>query len=249
MVTFRQADTSKAQQNDECSLGLDVGSTTTKGVLIKNIDSTIIASEYLYTHGNPVKAAKEVYQSLLNQVNVPIKITGLGVTGSGRHITALHSGTKSIINEISAHAKAAVYFDEEVDTIFEIGGQDAKYTYINNRVPADYAMNEACSAGTGSFIQEAAWESLKVSLYDIESAAFSSLKPLNFRDQCSALIGSDIKSALQENYSQEDILAGLVYSICFNYINRVKGKRPVGKRFLCKVVYVTIKLSRWLWLP
>lgn len=230
MVNFRKAEMAQPEENDECILGLDIGSTTTKGVLIRTIDNSIIASEYIYTHGNPVKASVEVYQSLLNQINVAIRIIGLGVTGSGRHITALHSGTKSIINEITAHAKAAVYFDPGVDTIFEIGGQDAKYTYINNGVPADYAMNEACSAGTGSFIQEAAWESLKVSLYDIETAAFNSVKPLNFRDQCAALIGSDIKSALQENYSQEDILAGLVYSICFNYINRVKGKRPVGNK-------------------
>jgi predicted CoA-substrate-specific enzyme activase len=216
----------------ECILGLDIGSTTTKGVLMNVDDNQVIASEYIYTHGNPVNASKQVYQSLAAQVPYPIKITGLGVTGSGRHITALHTGSRSIINEISAHARASVFFDPEVDTIFEIGGQDAKYTYINNGVPADYAMNEACSAGTGSFIEEAAWESLKVSLYDVEAAAFRSEKPLNFRDQCAALIGSDIKSALQENNTHEDVLAGLVYSICLNYINRVVGKRPIGKKII-----------------
>ncbi len=123
-----------------------------------------------------------------------------------------------------------MFFDPDVDTIFEIGGQDAKYTYINNKVPADYAMNEACSAGTGSFIEEAAFESLKIKLEEIEAGAMQRTNPLNFRDQCAALIGSDIKSALQENFAREDILAGLVYSICMNYVNRVKGKRPVGKK-------------------
>ncbi|MGE5382317.1 MAG: acyl-CoA dehydratase activase [Omnitrophica WOR_2 bacterium] len=229
-VTFYSDKELSTSTGNECILGLDVGSTTTKAVIIRNDDCKIIASEYLYTHGNPVKASKLVYESLVRQINGPIDIIGLGVTGSGRHITALHSGTKAIINEISAHAKASVFFDPEVDTIFEIGGQDAKYTYVKNRVPIDYAMNEACSAGTGSFIEEAAWESLKVSLYDVEAAAFRSSAPLNFRDQCAALIGSDIKSALQENYSHDDILAGIVYSICLNYINRVKGKRPIGKK-------------------
>lgn len=230
MVTFKSTGLMQPEKDEEYILGLDVGSTTTKGVIISNRTHAIIAHEYLYTHGNPVKAANDVFISLYKQITVPIKIIGLGVTGSGRHITALYTGTRSVINEITAHARAAVHFDPEVDTIFEIGGQDAKYTLIHNGVPADYAMNEACSAGTGSFIQEAAWESLKISLYDIESEALRSEKPLDFRDQCAALIGSDIKSALQENHSKQDILGGLVYSICLNYVNRVKGKRAVGKK-------------------
>ncbi len=72
-----------------------------------------------------------------------------------------------MINEIIAHAAAAVHFDPEVDTIFEIGGQDAKYTYITNSVPSDYAMNEACSAGTGSFLEESAKESLGLKVTEI----------------------------------------------------------------------------------
>lgn len=230
MVTFRSENEILAKDGEECILGLDVGSTTTKGVLIRTTDNKIIASSYLFTNGNPVKASVQVYESIKKQICSSVKIIGLGATGSGRHVAALHSGSHSVINEISAHAKASVYFDPEVDTIFEIGGQDAKYTYINNKVPADYAMNEACSAGTGSFIQEAAWESLKIDLKDIEPIALKAEQPLNFRDQCAALIGSDIKSASQENFAQQDIVAGLVYSVCLNYINRVKGRRPIGRK-------------------
>lgn len=218
------------QGGGECILGLDVGSTTTKGVLLRCSDNKILASAYLYTHGNPVGAARKVYHALEGQLSAEVQITGLGVTGSGRHISALHAGTTAIINEISAHACAAVFFDAGVDTLFEIGGQDAKYTLIHQRVPVDYAMNEACSAGTGSFIQEAALESLDVKLEEIETGAMAAESPLNFRDQCAALIGADIKMALQENFSRQDVLAGLVYSICMNYINRVKGNRPVGNK-------------------
>jgi predicted CoA-substrate-specific enzyme activase len=229
-VQFREQPAFTTHSGGECILGIDVGSTTTKAVIIRIADCRIIASEYIYTLGNPINASKLVYESLRNQVKDDIRIIGLGVTGSGRHLTAIHAGTRGIINEISAHARASVFFDPDVDTIFEIGGQDAKYTYITNKVPSDYALNEACSAGTGSFIEEAAFESLKIKLSEIEAGAMQSANPLNFRDQCAALIGSDIKSALQENYSKEDILAGLVYSICMNYINRVKGKRPVGNK-------------------
>ncbi|MEJ2617666.1 MAG: acyl-CoA dehydratase activase-related protein, partial [Ignavibacteriaceae bacterium] len=164
------------------------------------------------------------------QIPEKINIIGVGTTGSGRQIAGLHALTEGIVNEIVAHAAAAVYFDPEVDTIFEIGGQDAKYTYIVNKVPADYAMNEACSAGTGSFIEESAHESLGIKVTDIEPIAMNGDMPPNFSDQCSAFISSDIKTAQQENISKENIVAGLVYSICMNYVNRVKGNRPIGKK-------------------
>ena len=96
-------------------------------------------------------ASRQCYSSILKQVErktdpSEISITGLGVTGSGRQISGLHALTDGVLNEIIAHASAAIYFDTDVDTLFEIGGQDAKYTYITNSVPSDYAMNEACSA-------------------------------------------------------------------------------------------------------
>ncbi|MBN2536408.1 MAG: hypothetical protein JXB88_26225 [Spirochaetales bacterium] len=230
MVEFKQMKQGKACDGDECIIGLDVGSTTTKAVILRIKDNSILGSVYLRTNGNPVKASRNCYAGLLAQIPEKIEITGLGVTGSGRQIAGLHALTKGIINEIVAHATAATYFDPEVDTIFEIGGQDAKYTYIVNKIPADYAMNEACSAGTGSFLEEAAYESLKVDVTNIAPIAMKAKNPPNFNDQCAAFISSDIKTAFQENISQEDVIAGLVYSICINYINRVKGTRTTGKK-------------------
>lgn len=230
LVTFKEPHHSTVKQNEKCVLGLDVGSTTTKAVVIKCEDKSIVASIYLYTHGNPIAASRACYAELLKQLPQELKITGIGTTGSGRQIAGLHALTDGIINEIVAHATAAVYFDTEVDTIFEIGGQDAKYTYIVNKVPADYAMNEACSAGTGSFIEEAAYESLGVNVRDIEAIAMQASNPPNFSDQCAAFISSDIKTALNESISKQDIIAGLVYSVCMNYVNRVKGNRAIGRK-------------------
>lgn len=229
-VRFEKSLRGKAEENDECIIGLDVGSTTTKIVLLRKRDAQILASEYLRTNGDPIDASIRCYQSVKRQIDVPIKIVGLGVTGSGRHISGLHALTKGVINEIIAHATATVHFDEEVDTIFEIGGQDAKYTYITSSVPSDYAMNEACSAGTGSFLEEASSESLDIDYLQIGDIALKAKNPPNFNDQCSAFISSDIKNALQEGLSKEDVVAGLVYSICLNYINRVKGNRPSGNK-------------------
>lgn len=232
LVKFSEPQKGKANPGDECIIGLDVGSTTTKAVIIKVNDCSIIASEYLRTNGNPITATVECYKSIKEKLTVPVKIIGLGTTGSGRQIAALYSLTNGVVNEIIAHAVAAAYFDKEVDTIFEIGGQDAKYTFLTNGVASDYAMNEACSAGTGSFIEESAKESLDIGYKEIADIAFKSTKPINFNDQCAAFISSDIKTASQEGLPKEDIVAGLVYSICLNYINRVKGNRQVGKKIL-----------------
>jgi predicted CoA-substrate-specific enzyme activase len=229
-VEFKNIDNSDMQDGDQCILGLDVGSTTTKAVLVRIKDNAILASVYIKTLGDPVKAAKNCYSILKKDLKGSIKISGLGVTGSGRQIAALHALTDSVYNEISAHAMAAVYFDPEVDTIFEIGGQDAKYTHIINGVPCDYAMNEACSAGTGSFLEECASEFLNIDVKSIQDIAIEGTQPPDFNDQCAAFIGSDIKTALQENIQINDVVAGLVYSICKNYLNRVKGDRFVGKK-------------------
>ena len=234
-VEFKTLEKGQIAPGDVCILGLDVGSTTTKAVLLRTADDAILASVYLRTNGDPVGASRRCYQSILEQVQAQVdpqrlSIIGLGVCGSGRQIAGLHALTDGVINEIIAHATAAVYFDPQVDTIFEIGGQDAKYTYITNAVPSDYAMNEACSAGTGSFLEESAYETLGVEMEKIAAVAMKGHHPPNFNDQCAAFISSDIKNAIHEGLRHEDIVAGLVYSICMNYSNRVKGNRPVGKK-------------------
>jgi predicted CoA-substrate-specific enzyme activase len=215
----------------EYLLGLDVGSTTTKAVLVRRDDHAIVDGVYLRTNGDPVLASRRCYRRLLAQAQGrPLRIVGLGITGSGRQIAGVHALSDGVVNEILAHATAAVHFDPEVETVFEIGGQDAKYTFITNQVANDYAMNEACSAGTGSFLEEACHESLGIATEDIAAVALRSVSPPNFNDQCAAFIGSDIKTAVQEGIDGTDIVAGLVYSVCQNYLNRVKGHRPVGRK-------------------
>ncbi len=233
MVEFRTRERGIPQEGDRCILGLDVGSTTTKAVLLRTEDDRILGSVYLRTNGDPVGASRECYDRLccqLGDLQDKVRIAGLGVTGSGRYIAGLHAMTDGIVNEIAAHATAALHFDPEVDTIFEIGGQDAKYTFITNRVPSDYAMNEACSAGTGSFLEESAKETLGIATEEIGDIALSGRRPPNFNDQCAAFISSDIKRAFHEGIDRADVVAGLVYSICMNYHKRVKGSRPVGKK-------------------
>ncbi len=231
LVSFKTIEFAAARPGDRCIVGLDVGSTTTKALLLRLSDHAFLASEYLRTNGNPIEASRACFASILAKLGgTDVEIVGIGVTGSGRMIAGLYALTDGIINEIIAHAAAAAYFDPEVDTIFEIGGQDAKYTYLTSTVASDYAMNLACSAGTGSFLEESARESLGIATEEIAEIAMRGEKPPSFNDQCAAFISSDIKNATHSGIGLADIVAGLVYSICFNYINRVKGARPVGRK-------------------
>jgi predicted CoA-substrate-specific enzyme activase len=230
LVEFKEHPRALAQPGDEVLAGLDVGSTTTKGVLVRRSDRAVLAGEYLRTEGDPVVASRRVYDSLARQAGPGVRVVGLGVTGSGRAIASLHAQATAAINEIVAHAAAAAHYDPEVDTIFEIGGQDAKYTFLSRGHPCDSAMNEACSAGTGSFLEESARESLGVDTKDIGDLALTARATPNFNDQCAAFIGSDINLAVQEGLPLPDILAGLTHSVCLNYVSRVKGNRPVGER-------------------
>ncbi|MHA1112439.1 MAG: acyl-CoA dehydratase activase [Promethearchaeota archaeon] len=210
-------------------LGVDVGSTTTKAVLVDPDTHTVLASHYGRTNGNPVKATQESIKKILDSVG-DVKLQLVGVTGSGRSIVGAYLGTPAVYNEISAHSLGAAYFDPEVETIFEIGGQDSKYMFLENGVPVDYAMNASCSAGTGSFLEESAKCDLGVSVYEIAQEAMKAEDPVSFKADCAAFINTDIRTAMQEGYGINNIIGGLVYSIANNYLNKVKGSRRIGKK-------------------
>ncbi|NHJ86967.1 MAG: hypothetical protein FK734_16005, partial [Asgard group archaeon] len=230
VTIFEPSEYKKELESDsEYILGVDVGSTTTKAVLLDPKDYAILASFYGRTNGNPVEATRKCIKEMLKQVgNQAINL--VGVTGSGRQLVGAYLGTSSVYNEISAHARGAVFFDENVDTIFEIGGQDSKYMYLQNSVPVDYAMNATCSAGTGSFLEESAKGDLGIDVLDISKTAIEAENPVLFKADCAAFINTDIRTALQEDYGRENIVGGLVYSIVDNYLNKVKGSRPVGNK-------------------
>ncbi|MDH5563199.1 MAG: acyl-CoA dehydratase activase, partial [Nitrospirota bacterium] len=210
-------------------LGVDAGSTTTKAVLLDPATYGVVASHYARTQGDPVGATRECLKALVDQIgNRPVGL--VGTTGSARELAGAYLGTEYVYNEISAHAAGASHFDAGVDTIFEIGGQDSKYIYLRNGVPIDYAMNNACSAGTGSFLEESAHGDLGIAVSDIADIALRASSPVHFKATCAAFINSDIRIAQQGGHPRDNIVAGLVYAIASNYLNRVKGPRYVGKK-------------------
>ena len=210
-------------------LGVDVGSTTTKAVLLDARTRAVVAWHYGRTSGDPVGACRECLRRLVAQVgNRPVSL--IATTGSAREVVGAYLGTAHVYNEISAHAAGATHFAPDVDTLFEIGGQDAKYIFLRNGVPVDYAMNASCSAGTGSFLEECAQGDLGLALNEISDAALRSERPVHFKATCAAFISSDVRTAMQEGHGREDIAAGLVYAVAWNYLCKVKGPRAVGRK-------------------
>ena len=218
----------------EYVLGVDGGSTTTKVTLVNAQTLEIVAEHYGRTHGDPVAALKLCLREVRKQLGQHRpRIRLVATTGSSRELLGVFLETAGVYNEIIAHTVGTTYFDKQVDTIFEIGGQDAKYVYINNGVPIDYAMNEACSAGTGSFLEESAAGDLNIDTApQIGPIALQAASPLKFGEHCSAFINSDIRKAIQQGAAREDIVAGLVFSIVANYLNRVVGNRAVGEHIV-----------------
>ena len=215
-------------------LGVDGGSTTTKAALINARTLEIVAGHYGRTHGDPIAALKLCLREVRTQLggHTP-RIRLVATTGSSRELLGVFLETAGVYNEIIAHTVGTTYFQKDVDTIFEIGGQDAKYVYINNGVPIDYAMNEACSAGTGSFLEESASGDLNIeTAAEIGPIALRAKAPLKFGEHCSAFINSDIRKAIQQGAAREDIVAGLVFAVVANYRNRVVGNRAVGDRIV-----------------
>ncbi|PIP06401.1 MAG: hypothetical protein COX52_07475 [Syntrophobacterales bacterium CG23_combo_of_CG06-09_8_20_14_all_48_27] len=210
-------------------LSVDAGSTTTKAVLLNVSDVSIGAGCYLRTYGNPVRATEKCLRELIKQVgNKGIKIIQAGTTGSGREMVSVYLDNCLAVNEILAHARAATHEAPEVDTVFEIGGQDAKFIHFLKGVPVDYAMNEGCSAGTGSFLEESALRDMGIAVEEISKIAYRSDHPVAFGERCAAFISTDLRNALQQGAGREDVVAGLVYSIADNYISRIVGARHVG---------------------
>jgi activator of 2-hydroxyglutaryl-CoA dehydratase len=159
---------------------------------------------------------------------IPHRVVQAAVTGSGREVVSIYLDNCASFNEILTHARAARERVPQVDTLFEIVGQDAKFVALQAGIPVDYSMNDGCSAGTGSFLEEAAASDMQVPIQQLGALALSSTRPIAFGERCAAFISSEVRSALQQGVSRADVLAGLIYAIVENYLSRVVGARQMA---------------------
>ncbi len=214
----------------EVFIGIDVGSTSTKSVLMDR-DRRMILDVYRKTLGNPIDAVKKLLRAIrewAEKEGVELIFLGAGTTGSGREMVGRVIGADLIVNEITTHHTGAMEEDPEIDTIFEIGGQDSKYIYNVNGFIRDSNMNYVCAAGTGSFIEEQA-KKLGFAVEDVGKKVLGIAPPIT-SDRCTVFMEQDIQVLLKKGYSREEVLAATVYSIAQNYLTKVVGNRLKNPR-------------------
>ena len=209
-------------------LGIDIGSISTKGVLVDDA-GTIMARSYLWTEGDPCGAARRVIADLATQISgEEVAVVAAGTTGSARRLVGAMCGAVMVKNEITAHAVGTTHLHPDVRTILEIGGQDSKIICVEDGIATDYAMNTLCAAGTGSFLSSQAAR-LGVAVEEFGEIALTSQHPANIAARCTVFAESDLVHKIQVGYARQDIIAGLCNAVAANYLNNVgKGKKIVG---------------------
>ncbi len=217
------------QGGTEAYLGIDVGSLSTNLVVLDR-QKKVLARRYLPTAGRPIEAVKRGLQEIGGEVGEKVEIVGVGTTGSGRYLTGDFVGADVVRNEITSQARAAVEIDPQVDTIFEIGGQDSKYISLRDGAVVDFEMNKVCAAGTGSFLEEQAQKLNFNIVNEFGEKALRAPSPANLGERCTVFIESDLVAQQAAGAKKEDLVAGLAYSIVYNYLNRVVAGKRVGER-------------------
>ena len=222
-------------------LGFDMGSTGSKAVALDTVTEDLVWQGYVNTSGDPVGAGRALMGKFVDGPVGDRPVLALGATGSGREIvgslmsTCYGTGRVFVLNEIAAHAEGALRYDPRVDTIFEIGGQDAKYIRLQGGRVVDAAMNEACSAGTGSFIEEQGRKFSGIEdVVQLGRAALLADRGISLGQHCSVFMAEIIDEAVAAGEDRDTIIAGIYDSIIQNYLNRVKGSRSVGQVIFCQ---------------
>ena len=206
-------------QKGPCYLGIDVGSTTTKAVLI-NENNELIYTFYGQNRGNPVKSAADILLDIYQKMPKEVYIAYSCVTGYGENMIRTAFGIEEGEIETMAHFQAARFFCPEVDFIIDIGGQDMKCMRIRNGVIYSIMLNEACSSGCGSFIQTFA-QNLNMDVEAFAEAALYAENPVDLGTRCTVFMNSKVKQAQKEGASVGDISAGLSYSVVRNALYKV----------------------------
>ncbi len=213
-------------------LGMDVGSTSTKGVIITDT-GTVVAGFYTRTASKPVDAVQKIFRAMddfINLYDLSITVMGCGTTGSGRKLSGGIIGADLILDEITAHSRAAYELNNDVDTIIEIGGQDAKFTTMKNGVVTSSFMNTVCAAGTGSFIEEQA-SKLDCPLMEYSQRTEGIRAPIS-SDRCTVFMERDMNHFLSEGFNVNEVLASALHSVRDNYLTKVASMAKIGTTVL-----------------
>lgn len=204
-------------------MGIDIGSISVNVVVIDD-GGEVLFESYDRGGGSPVASVQRALKQTAAELPPGFEIKGVCTTGSGRTLIGAIVGADVVKNEITAHARAAIHLHPDVQTIFEIGGQDSKATMVRDRLVVDFAMNLVCAAGTGSFLDSQA-KRLGISIEELSQAAVTSKNPTDIAGRCTVFAESDMIHKQQVGHGQADIVMGLCHALVRNYLSNVcRGK-------------------------
>ena len=215
----------------DCFLGIDAGSTTTKLALIGS-EGELLFSYYAGNRGNPIQTAKDAIALLREKLPEGARIARSCSTGYGENLLKSAFALDEGEVETVAHCAAAAFFDPEVDCVLDIGGQDMKCIKLRNHSVDTVLLNEACSSGCGSFIENFAG-SLGYTAEDFAAEALYAQNPVDLGTRCTVFMNSNVKQAQKEGAAVSDISAGLAYSVIKNALYKViklTDPSQLGKR-------------------
>jgi len=202
-----------------CFFGLDAGSTTTKAVLI-GTDGEVLHTFYESNEGSPLNVARKALKEIYEKLPAGAKMAYSCVTGYGEGLMQSALGADMGEIETVAHYRAAAFFDPKVDFILDIGGQDMKCLRIKNGVIDSVLLNEACSAGCGSFLETFA-RSLNLPIDVFAEQSLFAENPVDLGSRCTVFMNSRVKQAQKEGAAVADISSGLAYSVIKNALQKV----------------------------
>ena len=208
-----------ADYRGDCFLGIDAGSTTTKLALIGS-DGQLLYSFYAANQGNPIKTATEALRVLRWRMPEGARIARSCSTGYGEALLKSAFCLDEGEVETIAHCTAAAFFDPEVDCVLDIGGQDMKYIRLKDGSVDNVLLNEACSSGCGSFIENFA-NSMGFTAQEFSEKALFAENPVDLGTRCTVFMNSNVKQAQKEGADVSDISAGLAYSVIKNALFKV----------------------------
>jgi predicted CoA-substrate-specific enzyme activase len=223
-------------QHVSAYLGLDGGSTSTKGVLLDE-DSHVLVKAYQLSKGNPIEDTKEIIAKLRSSVEeqgATLEVSGVGVTGYAKDVLKEVFGADVAIVETVAHTSSALHFYKDVDVICDVGGQDIKIMILKDGQVKDFKLNTQCSAGNGYFLQSTA-TSLGIDVEDYADIAFEARSMPTFGYGCAVFMQTDIVNFQRQGWTPQEIMAGLAAVLPKNiwlYVAQIPNLARLGTRFV-----------------
>ena len=218
-------------RDGDCFLGIDAGSTTIKAVVLDG-RGRIVWEHYAGNEGDPVTAAVEILRRIHREMPDGARIVRSCVTGYGESLVKAALRIDEGVVETMAHYRAAAYLNPGVTSVIDIGGQDMKYLRIKGDAIDSISVNEACSAGCGSFLQTFA-RSMGLEIGEFAEAALHAERPVDLGSRCTVFMNSSVKQAQRESATVGEISAGLSYSVVRNALYKViklKDADQLGER-------------------